>query len=158
MSSNAANPVPKLDPPPKISEVLDRFVAGFNDNTLDEVMAFFAPDAIYWPGDGSEHRGVDAIRRAFLPQFSRAFGAMRFDVDDQIIDEKARKATIRWVCRHDLSTVEPLPARFWFTAIYGKRAGWYGTDIFHFDEQGRIIGKFSYANYYKIPALRRALG
>jgi hypothetical protein len=40
----------------------------------------------------------------------------------------------------------------------GKRAGWYGTDIFHFDEQGQIVGKFSYANYGPRPHLRRDLG
>jgi hypothetical protein len=141
----------------KIADVLERFVAGFNNNSLDEVMAFFAPDAVYRPGDGREFRGPAAIREAFRPQFSRAFGDMRFEVDDRVIDEGARKAAIRWVCRHDFATTQPLPKRLLYMAMYGRRAGWYGTDIFHFDQQGCIVGKFSYANYGR-PQVRRDLG
>ena len=48
--------------------------------------------------------------------------------------------------------------RWLFKASYGKRAGWYGTDIFHFDERGKIVGKFSYANYGRRPHVRRDLG
>ena len=142
----------------KIAEILERFVDGFNTNSLDDVMAFFADDAVYLPGDGREHRGRAAIRAAFRPQFSNAFGAMRFVVDDRVVDESARKATIRWVCQHDFASARPLLQRLLFTAIYGRHAGWYGTDIFHFDEGGKIIGKFSYANYGRLPHLRRDLG
>jgi hypothetical protein len=142
----------------KIREVLHAFVEGFNTNGLDEVMSFFAEDAVYLPGDGSEHRGRDAIREAFRPQFSHAFGTMRFLVDDQVVDEGARKASIRWLCQHDLSTAKPLLRRWLFTAIYGQSAGWYGTDVFHFNESGKITGKFSYANYGRLPQVRRDLG
>jgi hypothetical protein len=51
-----------------------------------------------------------------------------------------------------------LPQRWLFRALYGRRAGWYGTDTFHFDEAGKIVGKFSYANYGRRPQLRRDLG
>jgi hypothetical protein len=66
-----------------IAHVLERFVAGFNDNSLDDVMAFFAEDAVYRPGDG--------------------------------------------------------------------------MDVFHFDTDGKITGKFSYANF-GLPQFRRDLG
>jgi SnoaL-like domain len=141
-----------------IAEVLREFVAGFNTNSLDDVMAYFADDAVYEPGNGDIHRGRDAIRKAFLPQFSNAFGTMTFVVSDQVIDERARKATIRWLCQHDLSTARPAIKRWLFRALYGRRAGWYGTDTFHFDERGKITGKFSYANYGKTPQIRRDLG
>ena len=59
-----------------IAEVLREFVAGFNTNNLDDVMAYFADDAVYEPGNGDIHRGRDAIRKAFLPQFANAFGTM----------------------------------------------------------------------------------
>src|SRR5262245_14625639 len=144
--------------PRPIAEILREFVDGFNTNSLDEVMTFFADDAVYQPGDGRTHRGRAAIREAFRPQFSGAFGTMRFVVDDQVIDERARKATIRWVCQHDFATTRSLLQRWLFKAIYGRRAGWYGTDIFHFDERGKIAGKFSYANYGRRPQLRRDLG
>jgi hypothetical protein len=42
--------------------------------------------------------------------------------------------------------------------MYGQRAGWLGTDIFHFNESGKIVGKFSYANYGRLPQVRRDLG
>jgi uncharacterized protein (TIGR02246 family) len=142
----------------KIAELLREFVAGFNTNSLDQVMTFFADDAVYLPGDGREHRGRAAIREAFRPQFEHAFGGIRFVVDDQVIDEGARKATIRWLCQHDFTTAKPLLRRLFFMAAYGGRAGWYGTDTFHFDESGKITGKFSYANYGRLPHVRRDLG
>ena len=143
---------------PLIAEVLRAFVEGFNSNSLDDVMTFFADDAVYEPGDGRTHRGREAIRAAFLPQFSNAFGIMRFVVNDQVIDEGARKASIRWVCQHDFSTMTSALQRWLFKALYGPRAGWYGTDVFHFDDRGKIVGKFSYANFGKRPHVRRDLG
>ena len=141
-----------------IAQILRAFVDGFNTNSLDQVMTFFADDAVYEPGDGRTHRGHAEIREAFRPQFSNAYGTMRFVVNDWVVDESARKAVIRWVCQHDFSTVKSSVQRLLFKALYGRSAGWYGTDIFHFDERGKIVGKFSYANYGKRPHLRRDLG
>jgi hypothetical protein len=142
----------------QIAEILREFVDGFNTNSLDQVMTFFADDAVYEPGDGRTHRGRAAIREVFLPQFSNTFGTMKFVVNDWVVDEAARKAVIRWVCQHDFSTMKPSLQGFFLKAIYGRRAGWYGTDTFHFDERGKITGKFSYANYGKTPQIRRDLG
>jgi uncharacterized protein (TIGR02246 family) len=150
-----------MDAPLPIAPVLDRFVAGFNGNDLEQVMTFFAEDAVYRPGDGSEHRGKAAIRQAFAPQFGGVYGEMQFLVDDRLVDEPARKAAIRWVCRHDFSAGKgrhvPWPQRWLFRVLYGPRCGWYGTDIFHFDRQGKIVAKYTYANY-KRPRIRRDLG
>jgi hypothetical protein len=158
-SSPSLGPGPPAPAAP-IAAVLDRFVAGFNDHDLDAVMAFFAEDAVYRPGDGREHRGRAAIRAAFRPQFDGVFGAMTFVVDDRIVDEPARKAAIRWVCRHDVGGARglriPLLKRWLYRLLYGRRFGWYGTDLFHFDERGRITGKFTYANYDR-PQIRRDL-
>lgn len=145
-----------------IREVLDRFVDAFNVNDLDRVMMFFSETAVYRPGDGSEHRGPAAIRRAFEPQFSGAYGAMRFDEHDRLIDDGARKAAIRWVCRHDLAGAKPASVGQWLQRlvvglVVGERFGWEGLDVFHFDDAGRIVGKFTYANYSR-PRLRRELG
>jgi uncharacterized protein (TIGR02246 family) len=142
----------------QIAELLERFVEGFNVNDLDSVMTFFADNAVYLPGNGDEFRGRAAIRKAFLPQFSNTYGAMQFLVDDRVVDETARKAAIRWVCKHDFDQTRPAAMRWLMKARYGSRAGWYGTDIFHFDQEGKIVGKFSYANYGPRPQLRRDLG
>jgi len=143
-------------------ETLDHFVHAFNVNDLDQVMTYFADNAVYCPGDGSEHRGCAAIRRAFEPQFSAAFGSMRFDEHDRVIDDASRKAVIRWTCRHDLAAAKSptlllLLQRIVVGFLVGKRFGWEGVDIFHFDGDGRIVGKFTYANY-KRPLLSRSLG
>ncbi len=86
---------------------------------------------------------------------------MRFDVEDQVIDEAGGKAAIRWVCRHDLSGDKarkmPLLQRAFLKARHGARLGWRGLDVFHLDEAGAIVGKFTYANYDR-PQLRRDLG
>jgi ketosteroid isomerase-like protein len=158
--TEAANDIartPSRGPRP-IAEILKEFVDGFNTNSLDEVMTFFAEDAVYEPGNGRTHRGRVAIRAELAPQFANAYGTMRFLVNDQVIDEGARKATIRWLCQHDLTTVRSPLQRWLFRLMYGRSAGWYGTDTFHFDERGKITGKFSYANYGRRPQIRRDLG
>jgi uncharacterized protein (TIGR02246 family) len=147
--------------PPSIAELVDAFTDAFNRNDLDAVMAAFADDSEYRPGNGSVHRGRAAIRAAFTPQFSGAFGAMRFDPEDQLIDETARKAALRWICRHDMSgahgkRVSPW-LRFAIRARHGARVGWHGVDVFHFDAAGKIVGKYTYANYDR-PRLSRDLG
>jgi ketosteroid isomerase-like protein len=142
-----------------ITATLDRFTEAFNRNDLDAVMTFFAQDAVYEPGDGSSHRGRAAIRKAFEPQFAGAFGAMRFDLEDRVIDEAHRKATYRWICRHDLSGARAMPRllRLYLRARFGSKLGWRGVDVFHLDAAGQIAGKFTYANYDR-PQLRRELG
>jgi uncharacterized protein (TIGR02246 family) len=145
----------------ELAGVLDRFTAAFNRSDLDAVMSHFADDARYEPGDGTYHHGLAAIRRAFEPQFAGAFGAMRFDLEDRMIDETTRKAAVRWVCRHDISSdhagrMTPL-LRVALRVRYGRRVGWKGVDVFHFDAANQITGKFTYANTDR-PQLRRELG
>jgi ketosteroid isomerase-like protein len=144
-----------------IAARVEAFTEAFNRNDLDAVMAAFAEDAEYRPGDGAVHRGKPAIRAAFEPQFGGAFGAMRFDAEDQLVDEAARKAALRWVCRHDLSGAHgarvPALLKLAIRLRHGLRVGWHGVDVFHFDAAGLIRGKFTYANYDR-PKLSRALG
>jgi uncharacterized protein (TIGR02246 family) len=147
--------------PPAIAELIDRFTDAFNRNDLDAVMAAFADECEYRPGNGKVHRGRAEIRAAFAPQFSGAFGAMRFDPEDRLIDETARKAALRWICRHDMSgahgkRVSPL-LRLAIRARHGARVGWHGVDVFHFDTSGKITGKYTYASYDR-PLLSRELG
>jgi uncharacterized protein (TIGR02246 family) len=148
-------------PAAAIRTTIDAFADAFNRNDLDAVMAAFADDCEYRPGDGSIHRGRAAIRAAFAPQFSGAFGAMRFDAEDTLIDVDQRKAAFRWVCRHDVTGPHgarvPLPIKLLLKLRYAGRAGWYGVDVFHFDPAGLITRKYTYANYGR-PRLDGALG
>ncbi len=136
---------------PDLGQTVDAFVASFNDPDLDRVMSFFAEDARYLPGRGPERRGLAAIRAEFAPQFAGRYGSMTFDVYDKIIDEERRRATIRWACRLDLTGAHgrrAMPVLRWFAGLrYGGRVQWHGLDVFHFDDAGRITGKYTYATF-----------
>lgn len=143
-----------------IAATVDRFVAVFNDGDLAAVMEFFADDAVYCPGDGRTVRGRAAIREIFRPQFDGIYGEMFFAVRDVLVDQAARKAAIRWVCHHDLTGAKgrriPVLQRLLYRLLYGRRFGWWGNDVFHFDAEGRITAKYTYASY-KRPLVRRDL-
>src|SRR4051794_37039733 len=156
-----ANPAKSADMT-SCRQTVDAFVDAFNRNDLDGVMAHFSDDAVYLPGDGRSARGRSAIRALLQPQFAGAYGSMRFDEHDRVEDVAARKLTIRWTCRHDLTRARPAQLRYRLLhalvgTVLGRHFGWEGLDVFHFDEAGRICGKFSYANY-PFPLLRAALG
>lgn len=147
----------------EIDETITKFTDAFNVNDLDGVMTFFSADAIYEPGDGRTHRGKAQIRAAFEPQFKGAYGAMRFEECDRVIDVENRKAAFRWVCRHDISHSKANGLAKAFRKIMvglvvGGRFGWKGVDIFHFDADGKIKGKFTYGWFGTRPHLQRELG
>jgi len=141
-----------------IRDRIESFVAGFNSNDIDEVMEYFAEGAVY--ESDKRYEGKDQIRGALEPQFAGKFGKMEFDVHDMLVDEDARKAAIRWVCSHDVNgnhgKAVPLPLKLMATLRFGGRAGWRGVDVLHFDEHGKITGKFSYTNGK--PSLSKELG
>ncbi|MGB0575644.1 MAG: YybH family protein [Alphaproteobacteria bacterium] len=114
------------------------FTEAFNREEIDEVMSYFAEDAIYDEFNDIRHEGLAAIRKAFEPQFSGAFGRMRFHTEDMFLDVENCKAMIRWV----LALEEP------------DRAGAYrGLDLLYF-EQGKLVEKHTYCKA-KIPFIRK---
>lgn len=106
------------------------FTACFNNDDLDGVMSYFAPESVYDQFDGEPAEGLDAIRAAFEPQFSGTFGKMRFAEEDIFVDPETRKTMVSWLCSMDTKR---------------GRAGWRGLDILHFDAEGRIVAKLTYA-------------
>lgn len=136
---------------------LAAFTDAFNRNDLDAAMAAFADTAVYEPGDGTTHRGRAAIRAALAPQFTGALGKMRFELIEEIND--GRRAALRWTCHHDLGGEHGKAMSTWLRLAvrlrHGSRIKWSGVDIFHFDEAGKITGKFTYAGYTR-PRLERA--
>jgi ketosteroid isomerase-like protein len=109
------------------------FTEAFNREEIDEVMSYFADDAIYDEYNAVRHVGKPAIREAFIPQFRGDFGRMRFHTEDMFAqsgpEPDTGKALIRW-----LLTVEES----------GRAGGWRGLDILHF-ERGRLTEKHTYA-------------
>ena len=153
----------EVKPATQIIDTINKYMDAFNANDLDTVMTCFSDDAIYQPGDGKTHKGKAEIRAAFEPQFDYAFGSMRFDELDRIIDVENRKLTIRYVCRHDISQMKPrglVMALLKIVAplVYGEKFGWQGVDVFHFDAEGKIKEKYSYSWFGSRPHFQRELG
>jgi len=114
------------------------FTEAFNREDIDEVMSYFAEDAIYDEFNDVRHVGKDAIRRAFEPQFAGAYGRMRFHTEDLFLDVAAGKALIRWT----------------LTLEEADRQGAYrGLDILHF-AGGRLVEKHTYCKA-KMPFIRK---
>ncbi len=115
------------------------FTEAFNREDIDEVMSYFADDAIYDEFNAVRHDGKDAIREAFVPQFRGDFGKMRFHTEDMFLDVGSGKALIRW-----LLTFEEAD----------RAAGWRGLDILHF-AGGKLVEKHTYAKA-KAPVVEKA--
>ncbi len=113
------------------------FTEAFNAENLDEVMSYFADDAIYDEFDGTRSVGKAAIRAALIPQFEGKFGRMRFHTEDMFLDVDGGKALIRWLC-----TLEEK----------ARQGGYRGLDILHF-RGGKLVEKHTYAKT-KLPAIR----
>lgn len=113
----------------KLIDLTRRFTDGFNRNDLDAVMAFFSDDGVYDEFNGKRNRGKAAIRAAFEPQFSGAFGSMKFLEDDIFVDAEADKAIISWRCT---------------LFVNGKPTSWRGLDLLHF-VGACVVSKHTYA-------------
>ncbi len=149
--------------PLSVAATIEGYVKAFDDNDLDRVMTYFAGDAVYRTFNGVERVGLAAIRLELEPQFGGAYGALRFDEQDRFIDETSRKATTRWICRHDLaygtaSTWSLKIERAIVSRVVGDRFGWEGVDVFHFDAAAKIKALFTYATCPRRPDIRKELG
>lgn len=119
----------------ELAELTARFMDAFNENDLDRMLSFFAPDgAVYDEFNGTANEGIEAIRAAFTPQFEGAFGEMKFLDEDLFIDPEAGKVMASWRC-----TLE----------VQDQPTGWRGLDLLHW-EGDRIVRKLTYAKA-KVP-------
>jgi len=117
-----------------LADLTQRFMTAFNDNDLEGVMAFFADDAVYDEFNGARNHGRDAIRAAFVPQFSGRYGTMQFLDDDLFIDADTGKVMASWRCT---------------LAVKGQPTSWRGLDLLHF-QGDRLVRKLTYAKA-KVP-------
>jgi ketosteroid isomerase-like protein len=128
------------------------YLSAFNRMDLDEVMNYFADDAVYEPGDGSAHRGKVAIRHVLTPQFAHAFGTMVFDEEDRIVEAETGKVMLSWTCIIDIKGLRFFNAKTWLRMTlgrlqFGRMARWRGLDLLYFNSEGLIAKKLTYANY-----------
>jgi len=113
----------------KLIDLTRRFTDAFNRNDLDAVMAFFSDDGVYDEFNGKRNHGKAAIRAAFEPQFSAAFGKMEFIEDDLFVDAESGNAMISWRCT---------------LSVNGKPTSWRGLDLLRFVGEC-IVSKRTYA-------------
>jgi len=135
-----------------INSRVGAYLSAFNRMDLDEVMNYFADDAVYEPGDGSVHRGKGAIRHALTPQFAHAFGTMVFDEEDRIVEAEAGKVMLSWICIIDVKGARFFDLTTWVRITlgrlrFGRKAQWRGLDLLYFNSEGMIAKKLTYANY-----------
>ena len=124
----------------KLENLVLGFTEAFNNEDLNEVMSYFAEGAIYEEFNGVRNEGLAEIRNAFKPQFSGAFGKMRFHTEDMFVDVRAGKAMIRWV----------------LTLEEEHRAGAYrGLDLLNFCEK-KLVEKHTYCKA-KVPFIQNKI-
>jgi len=111
-----------------------RFIEAFNRNDLDTVMSFFTDDAVYDEFNGKRNEGKSAIRAAFTPQFTGAFGSMQFLDEDLFIDSDTGKVMASWRCT---------------LSVKGQPTSWRGLDLLHFRGE-KLVQKLTYAKA-KVP-------
>jgi ketosteroid isomerase-like protein len=113
----------------ELVEVTRRFLDAFNREDLEAVMEFFADDCVYDEFNGRRNVGKAAIRAAFVPQFSGAFGTMRFLDEDLFADAATGKVMASWRCT---------------LLVKGAPTSWRGLDLLHF-AGGKLVQKLTYA-------------
>jgi ketosteroid isomerase-like protein len=113
----------------ELVETTRSFLDAFNREDLDAVMEFFADDGIYDEFNGRRNVGKVAIRAAFVPQFTGAYGTMRFIDEDLFADAVTGKVMASWRCT---------------LTIKGHPTSWRGLDLMHF-ASGKLVHKLTYA-------------
>lgn len=113
-----------------LANITADFLSAFNENDLDRTMSFFAEDGVYEEFNGKQSVGLADVRAAFAPQFSGAFGEMKFLDEDLIVDAETNKVMASWTC-----TLE----------VNGQPTAWRGLDAMTFDDAGKLTHKLTYA-------------
>jgi uncharacterized protein (TIGR02246 family) len=113
----------------ELVEATRSFLDAFNREDLDAVMEFFADDGIYDEFSGRRNVGKAAIRAAFVPQFTGAYGTMRFIDEDLFADAVTGKVMASWRCT---------------LSVHGQPTSWRGLDLMHF-ANGKLVHKLTYA-------------
>jgi ketosteroid isomerase-like protein len=116
-----------------IQKALKAWNLAWERHDIDGVIALFHDDVYFENWTGGHAKGIEALKKAWVPWFEN-HGGFRFIDEDTFIDETTQKALYRW-------TLEwPSPEKN-FAGQPEKRRG---VDVIHF-EDGKIIQKLTYA-------------
>ena len=119
----------------ELIELTNQFVDAFNRQNLDDVVSFFAEDAIYEDSKGGSHQGPDAIRTAFTPLVGGAMGKIKFDDEDFFAEVDTDKVMASWTLNMEVDG-QPVKMR--------------GLDLLHF-KGDKLTRKMAYCKA-KAPA------
>ncbi|MEH6547569.1 MAG: nuclear transport factor 2 family protein [Sneathiella sp.] len=115
----------------ELSDLTDRFVDAFNRRSMDDVMSFFAEQAVYKDAYGKSHEGKAAISKAFEPVLDGSIGKILFDGDDRFIDAETGKVMDSWTLH------------MFRGEGADKEKTMMGLDLLHF-ENGKLVRKITY--------------
>jgi limonene-1,2-epoxide hydrolase len=65
--------------------VVSKFLAAWEHPEVNELLSFFAEDAVYIAGPRGVHCGLDAIRSELASQLAMGFGGVTSDVKSQVV-------------------------------------------------------------------------
>ena len=127
-------PMERIDMSERVTrEVLEGFLAAFNNHDLDAIMGYFADDCVFYMPRGAKPRGDRFTGKAEV----RAGLAKRFEGIPDVHYGEDR----HWVCGNELGVSE------WTltgTMTSGLRIEVRGVDLLEFDASGRITRKDSF--------------
>tara|TARA_Y100000588_G_scaffold365405_1_gene429986 strand:- start:354 stop:791 length:438 start_codon:yes stop_codon:yes gene_type:complete len=121
----------------ELEQLTHDFVDAFNRQSLDDVVSYFADDAVYEDSRGGSHTGPDAIRTAFTPLVGGAMGKIRFDDEDFFAEVETDKVMASWTLNME---------------VEGKPVSMRGMDILQF-RGDKLILKQAYCKA-QTPALQ----
>lgn len=112
----------------ELISLTNQFVDAFNRQNLDDVVSFFAEDAIYEDSRGGAHQGKDAIRAAFTTLVTGGMGKIKFDDEDFFAEVESDKVMASWTLNMEVD---------------GKPVKLRGLDLLHF-KGDKLTRKMAY--------------
>tara|TARA_B100000676_G_C18090129_1_gene858885 strand:+ start:1372 stop:1761 length:390 start_codon:yes stop_codon:yes gene_type:complete len=115
----------------ELDDLANRFVGAFNRQNLDDLMSYFAPDAVYEDPYGKKHKTLADIRAQFDVVVNGKLGKISFEAEDRFIDAVAGKVMDSWTLR------------MWIDHETKEERTMRGLDLLHW-EGDRLIRKITY--------------
>lgn len=112
----------------ELKDLTSGFIDAFNRQNIDEVVGFFAEDAVYEDSRGDTHIGPNAIRTAFMPLVCGDRGQIQFYEEDYFAEVGTDKIMASWTLSMDIG---------------GERKKMRGMDILRF-RGNKLVQKSAY--------------
>ena len=115
----------------ELDDLSNRFVCAFNRQNLDDIMSYFADNAVYEDPYGKKHETLNDIRAQFDVVVGGKLGKISFEAEDRFIDPVASKVMDSWLLR------------MWIGDEEKEERTMRGLDLLHWDGD-RLVRKITY--------------